>query len=134
MKASNGLKELARASEAAFVKLGYDYGKGGRDGFLEYEVRRPTPFSVRMEDLSSSFGSDRLLGFLSKPQVGTSVQIFVPEDGTEGLKAASVYVQELVGGLKRKPWKGLGLVSGGIAKSLWERWLNSDLDSLRRPG
>lgn len=132
VKASNGLRELSKASESAFTRLGYNFGKGGREGIVEYEVASPHPFSVRMEDLSTSYGNDRLLGMFSKPQGGTSVQIIVPDDDAEGLRAASHFVQEMVGGLKSKPWKGLGFVSSGTAKILWERWLNSDLKSLRR--
>jgi len=29
----------------------------------------------------------------------------------------------MVGGLKKMPWKGLGIVSSRTAKVLWDRWL-----------
>lgn len=126
MKAANSLKELARASEAALGRLGYEYGRGGTQGVVEFTVRRPFAFSVVVEELASPYTHDRLLGFLSTAQTRSNVFISGLEDDPQQVAAASAFVREMVGGLKRKPWKGLGIVSSRTAKILWDRWLEPD--------
>ncbi len=125
VKASNTLRELTKASEAALGKLGYQYGRGGREGVVEFVITRPFSFGVVLEELVNPYSHDRLLGFLaaSSTQIRTYVHISVPEDDPQGIGAASDFVKEMVTGLKRKPWKGLGMVSGRTAKILWDRWL-----------
>ena len=129
MKASNSIKELSKASEAALGRLGYEYGKGGRQGLVEYVVTKPFAFSVILEDISGlsySRASIFLGGFLAPNPTRSSVLINVQGDDPKGYGAASAYAKEMVGGLKKMPWKGLGIVSSRTAKVLWDRWLEPD--------
>ena len=126
VKASNSLKELSKASEAALGRLGYEYGKGGRQGLVEYVITKPFAFSVILEDISGlSFSRTSLFlgGFLAPNPTRSSVLINIPGDDPMGYGAASAYAKEMVGGLKKMPWKGLGIVSSRTAKVLWDRWL-----------
>jgi len=129
LKASNSIKELSKASEAALGRLGYEYGKGGRQGLVEYVVTKPFAFSVILEDISAlsySRASIFLGGFLAPNPTRSSVLINVQGDDPKGYGAASAYAKEMVGGLKKMPWKGLGIVSSRTAKVLWDRWLEPD--------
>ena len=93
---------------------------------VEFVVTKPFEFSVILEDISSlSFSRASLLlgGFLAPNPTRSSVVINVPGDDPKGFGAASAYAKEMVGGLKREPWKGLGIVSSRTAKVLWDRWL-----------
>jgi len=124
LKASNSIKELSRASEAALGKLGFEYGKGGRQGVVEFVITKPFSFSVILEDISApDLGSRFLGGFLAPVPTRSIVLINVPDDNPSGYGAASAYAREMVGGLKKMPWKGLGIVSSRTAKVLWDRWL-----------
>lgn len=126
MKASNSVKELSKASEAALGRLGYEYGKGGHQGLVEYVISKPFPFSVILEDISAmSFSRTTMLlgSFLAPNPTRTSVLINVPDDDPKGYGAASAYAKEMIAGLKKMPWKGLGVVSSRTAKVLWDRWL-----------
>lgn len=131
MKASNSIKELSKASEAALTRLGFEYGKGGRQGLVEYVISKPFPFSVILEDISTLTYSrtSMILGsFLAPNPTRSSVLINVPDDDPHGYGAASAYAKEMVVGLKKMPWKGLGVVGSRTAKVLWDRWLEPGPD------
>ena len=123
MKAANSLKELSRASEVALGRLGYEFGRGGTQSVVEFAVTKPFAFSVVLEEMASPYAHDRLLGFLSPAQIRSNVFISVLEEDPQRIAAASAFVREMVDGLKRKPWKGLGIVGSRTAKILWDRWL-----------
>jgi len=136
LKASNSIKELSKASEAALGRLGYEYGKGGRQGLVEYVVTKPFAFSVILEDISSlsfSRASIFLGGFLAPNPSRSSVLINVSGDDPNGYSAASAYAKEMVAGLKKMPWKGLGIVSSRTSKVLWDRWLEPSTDWWKNP-
>ena len=136
MKASNSIKELSKASETALGRLGFEYGKGGRQGVVEFVVTKPFAFSVILEDISSlSFSRTTLFlgGFLAPNPTRSSVLINVQDDDPKGYGAASAYAKEMVGGLKRKPWKGLGIVSSRTSKALWDRWLEPSQEQWKNP-
>lgn len=136
MKASNSIKELSKASEAALGRLGFEYGKGGRQGVVEFVVTKPFAFSVILEDISASSFSrtSMFLGsFLAPNPTRSSVLINVTDDDPNGYGAASAYTKEMVGGLKKMPWKGLGIVSSRTAKVLWDRWLDPNQDWWKNP-
>jgi hypothetical protein len=131
LKASNSIKELSKASEDALGRLGYEYGKGGRQGLVEYVITKPFSFSVILEDISGlSFSRTSMLlgGFLAPNPTRSSVLINVPGDDPKGYGAASAYAKEMVVGLKKMPWKGLGIVSSRTSKVLWDRWLEPSQD------
>ena len=96
---------------------------------VEYVVTKPFAFSVILEDISAlsySRASIFLGGFLAPNPTRSSVLINVQGDDPKGYGAASAYAKEMVGGLKKMPWKGLGIVSSRTAKVLWDRWLEPD--------
>ena len=132
MKASNSIKELTRATESALTRLGFEYGKGGRQGVVEFVVTRPFAFSVILEDISTTSFSrtSMMLGsFLAPAPTRSSVLINVQDDDPKGYGAASAYAKEMVLGLKKMPWQGLGIVGSRTAKVLWDRWLEPSQDS-----
>lgn len=136
MKACNSIKELSKASEAALGRLGYEYGKGGRQGLVEYVITKPFPFSVILEDISAlSFSRTSMLlgGFFVPNPTRSSVLINVSGDDPNGYSAASAYAKEMVVGLEKMPWKGLGIVSSRTAKVLWDRWLEPSQDLRKNP-
>jgi len=117
---------LSKASEAALGRLGFEYGKGGRQGVVEYSVTKPFAFSIILEDISAitfSRATMFLGGFLAPNPTRSSVLINVADDDPKGYGAACAYAKEMVGGLKKMPWKGLGIVSSRTSKILWDRWL-----------
>ena len=131
LKACNSVKELSKASEAALGRLGFEYGKGGRQGVVEFVITKPFAFSVILEDISAvSFSrTSMFLGtFLAPNPTRSSVLINVNDDDPKGYGAACAYTKEMVGGLKKMPWKGLGIVSSRTSKILWDRWLEPSQD------
>lgn len=122
LKASNSLSELSSASEAALKRLGCSYGKNGNEGFAEFEVTSPHEFTVRIEDMSGPHRSDWMLAMFSREEFGCSFVIVTPPENRQSIDLASNFVRELLPGLKRKPWEGLGHVRSRTAKILWDRW------------
>ena len=137
MKASNSLGELYSASELALNRLGCEFLKNGREGFAEFEITRPSDFIVRIEDLNDGIQRDWKFLMFSRVESGCSVVILTPSGNQQSTILASRFVRELVHGLKRKPWEGLGHVRSRTAKILWERWkklslVDGEEDSYRK--
>ncbi|MCL5068628.1 MAG: hypothetical protein M1368_09800 [Thaumarchaeota archaeon] len=122
MKAANSFNELFSASDAALNKLGYEFHRNGYERFAEFEVVRPSEFTIRIEDMSSITQRDWKLSMFTKEEFGCSILILTPNGNSQSAILASKFVRELVQNLKRKPWDGLGHVRSRTAKILWERW------------
>jgi len=91
LKASNSVKELSKASEAALGRLGFEYGKGGRQGVVEFVITKPFAFSVILEDISNmSFSRTSMFlgGFLAPNPTRSSVLINVAEHDPKGYGTA----------------------------------------------
>ena len=89
-------------------------------------MTKPFAFSIILEDISAitfSRATMFLGGFLAPNPTRSSVLINVADDDPKGYGAACAYAKEMVVGLKKMPWKGLGIVSSRTSKILWDRWL-----------
>jgi hypothetical protein len=112
--------DLANSSETTLTRLGFRFYKHKSRTTVEFEVFDPAEFLVRIENLSGDgFRPEPFFGLLGGAGEGNAFSVVVTSGHSLTKPHVSSFVTELVSALPKKPWEGLGFVSGRTSKAYW---------------